>query len=139
MRSPVQSRFRPAVEALERREVPSAVSVQADQTVRVLDDDVFGVNVNSWDGVLSADPDNKLDTTPDPGTLGLLTDGGVRMLRLSNGSGSDTWHFDVRDNPDGWTSGAGLLANLTAAASAEGMVCVNFGTGSPQEAAAYLA
>jgi hypothetical protein len=130
---------RPTLEALEAREVPSAVTVHADQLVRVLNDDIFGVNVNSYDGVLSATHDSATDTTPDPGSVDLLTAAGARTLRLSNGSGSDEWHFAVQDDPHGWTSGAGLLANLTAAASAEGMVCVNFGTGTPQEAAAYLA
>lgn len=130
--------FRPSVETLELRDVPSAVTVQADQLVRILNDDIFGANINSWDGVLSADNDNPTSTTPDPGTVGMVNAAGLRMLRLSNGSGSDSWHFDVQSS-NGWSSGAGVLANLTAAVSAGGMVCVNYGTGSPQEAAAYLA
>lgn len=126
------------LECLEERVVLSAISIQADQIVRGLSGNLAAVNLAGYDGRLASDDSNPTDTTPDPGSLQLLQQSGMRMFRLSNGSGTDEdWHFD--EESDDFTSGVGLLSNISEEVGAEVMFCVNYGTGSPQESAAYLA
>src|SRR5262249_1097018 len=62
----------------------------------------------------------------------------LTLFRFPGGSSSDTWHFN---NPAIF-SGAGTtprFASLIQSVSGDGMVTLNYGTGSPQEAAAFLA
>jgi hypothetical protein len=119
--------------------MPSVVSIDAGAVVRTVNDHVLGADLPGWDGYLANKHYSRTDTTPDPGTVTMIQNAGLRMLRLSSGSGTDEWHFDKEFDPNGFTSGAGLLARLTGQVGAEGMVTVNYGTGTPQEAAAYLA
>lgn len=130
-----RTRWESNVEMLEGRALKSTVTVDVSQGVRVVNDHVLGANLAGWDSYLSSKHDGS-GVTPDAGTLGMIRDAGLKMLRLSNGSGSDEWHFLGKN---GFPVGAGLLANMTAAAGADGLVTVNYGTGSPEEAAAYLA
>jgi hypothetical protein len=130
---------RPLLETLERRDMPSVVTVDAGAVVRTVNDHVVGVNLTGWDGYLASNHYSTTDTTPDAGTAALLQQAGMHLLRLSNGSGSDEWHFAKELDANGFTSGAGVLARMTGQIGAQGMVTVNFGTGTPQEAAAYLA
>jgi hypothetical protein len=115
----------------------STVTVDTSSVVRMVNDHVLGVNLGGWDTYLSADTATGKGVTPDTQTLNLIQNAGLKMLRLNNGSDADMFHFssDNNDHP----VGAGLLANMTAAAGADGFVTVNYGTGTPEEAAAYLA
>lgn len=45
----------------------------------------------------------------------------------------------AQQNSEGFAGSAGLLANVAAAAGAKAVVTINYGTGTPQEAAAYVA
>jgi hypothetical protein len=130
-----RTRLEARVEALESRSLKSTVVVEVGQVVRPVNDHVLGANLAGWDSYLSAAHDGS-GVTPDEATLGLIRDAGLRMLRLSNGSGSDEWHFNGRYVD---LVGAGLLANMTATTGADGLVTVNYGTGTPEEAAAYVA
>jgi alpha-L-arabinofuranosidase len=96
-----------------------------------------GVNLAAWDTYLSADPATGLGLTPNTQTVTMLQDAGFSLLRLSNGSGADEWHFS--SNANAFPVGAGLLANTVAAVGGGGLVTINYGTGTPQETAAYLA
>ena len=93
-----------------------------------------GVNLAAWDTYLSVDPSTGLGTTPNAQTVTMLQNAGFGVLRLSNGSGADEWHFS--SNANAFPVGAGLLANTVAALGAGGLVTINYGTGTPQEAAA---
>jgi hypothetical protein len=134
-RGRVRARLEARVEALEGRALKSTVTVDVDQVIRTVNDHVLGADLAGWDPYLSANHDGS-GVTPDPGTLAMIQDAGLKMLRLSNGSGADEWHFSGQNEfPDG----AGLLANMAAAAGADALVTVNYGTGTPEEAAAYVA
>jgi hypothetical protein len=113
------------------------IAVDTTQLIRAVNGFDVGVDLPAWDYHLSADADTGSGTTPDSQTVAMLQDAGFSVLRLSNGSGADEWHFsgDSNETP----VGAGLLANIVAAVGAGGLVTVNYGTGTPQEAAAYLA
>lgn len=134
-----KSSFRPTVEALEDLLLPSTVNVYAAQAIRTATAQTLGVNLTGWDGMLAQDSYNPAATTPDAKTVQFLKNAGMGLVRLSSGSGTDEWHFNVENDPNGFTSGAGLMANVAKAAGAQAIVTVNFGTGTPQEAAAYLA
>jgi hypothetical protein len=119
--------FRPRLERLEDRTVPAVVTVDAASVVRTVNDQVLGANIG--------DADPKLGT---PATLQLVQDAGLRLFRQPGGSGSDTFHFSAGPRFTGASTVATFNA-LTENAGAAGLVTVNYGTGSPQEAAAYLA
>jgi hypothetical protein len=116
-----------ALESLEPREVPSAVSVNAGQVVRTATDQVLGTSFVSYDAELST-----------PQTLQMVQAAGLRLFRLSDGSGADEWHFNSPPAFDGAATAA-TLAALTEQAGAGGMVTIDYGSGSPTEGAAYLA
>jgi hypothetical protein len=98
---------------------------------------MLGVDVAAWDTFLTADHSGGSGVTPDPTTVQMIRAAGLSVLRISNGSGADAWHFSSSHNQ--FPDGVGLLANLAAAAGTDALVTVNYGTGTPQEAAAYLA
>ncbi|WP_175517115.1 beta strand repeat-containing protein [Planctomicrobium piriforme] len=116
----------------------SAISIDANDVVRQLSGNLGGVNINGWDGLLADVNGSQTSTTPDAQTLALLQAGGMKMFRLSNGSGTDgNWHFDQKSA--NFASGVGLLANVTSSVGADAMFAVNYGNGTVEEAAAYLA
>jgi alpha-N-arabinofuranosidase len=100
---------------------------------RIVADMTIGVNSTIWDPALgSAD------------TLALLSAANIRGIRLPGGSLSDEYHWRInksRDNTWSWASGfnvsATLADNLGAAPAT--MITVNYGSGTPEEAAAWVA
>ena len=115
------------LEILESRDVPSVVTVNAAQTVRLVNADVLGINTAWWDGTLN--------TTQ---TQQMVEAAGLTMFRLPGGSAADTFHFNAPPSYDGEGTVA-TMASFIASVGGGGMVTVNYGTGSPQEAAAMLA
>lgn len=113
------------------------ITVDTTKLEREIEGFGVGVNLAAWDYYLSASPDTGLGTSPSAQTIAMLQDAGFNVLRLSNGSGADNSHFNIpsTDAP----IGTGLLANMVAAVGTGGLVTINYGTGTPQEAAAYLA
>ena len=111
-----------------------AVSVDASSTVRTVDERVFGVNSTMWDPSLGSAQ-----------TAQLVQQAGIRFIRLPGGSDSDTTHWysnqNVYPSTFKWVSGfdaaSGLIRSITPQAQA--IVTVNYGSGSPEEAAAWVA
>ncbi len=109
------------------------ISANAGQPLRTADARWFGIN--------GAIYDSYFDT---PTTVSLLNQLGTRVIRLPGGSLSDEYHW-VRDqsgtNTFRWaTSTASFLHVMTnAGVNAQAIVTVNYGTGTPQEAAAWVA
>jgi hypothetical protein len=125
-RRPSARRAHPHLEQLEVRLLPS-VSVNAGQVVRPVDTHDLGANLTWWDDAL---------TTAQ--TQQLVQDAGLTLFRFPGGSSSDTYHF----NDPARFPGAGTVprfAGLIESAGGGGMVTLDYGTGSPQEAAAFLA
>ena len=133
----VKRRIRVAVESLEGRALLSTVNVDFGQAVRTVPTAILGVSTPGYDYFLSVDTATAKGVTPNAQTVGLIQNAGLGVLRLSNGTGADEFHF--ASNANQFPVGAGLLANLAAQTGSDALVNINYGTGTPQEAAAYLA
>lgn len=114
---------------------PSVVhlTVNANQPLRTADARWFGLNAAMWDG--------NYDT---PTTVSLLNQLGTRVIRLPGGSLSDFYHWAIGKRNDGYQFDPTRIGNFihvitNASVNAEAIVAVNYGTGTPQEAAAWVA
>ncbi len=125
------------------------VGVDATQTVRTVDERVFGVNSVIWDSKAN-----------DATTFQFVNAAGIRMIRIPGGSLSDEYHWienksiatnqttntpilDSNNNPtlNSWTwstSFAGFINELLNT-NTRAMVTVNYGSGTPEEAAGLVA
>ena len=108
-------------------------TINADLPVRTADARWFGLNAAMWDSYF--------DT---PQTASLLNELGTRIIRLPGGSLSDEYHWVLdKTGTNAWrwvTSLANFIHIITnASVNAQAIVTVNYGTGTPQEAAAWVA
>jgi hypothetical protein len=97
------------------------LGVDATQTIRPADARWFGVNTATWDGNLGNSQ-----------TLPLLQEAGCLALRWPGGSTSDTYH---------WASdwfGNSVFMNLATNLGARVFITVNYGSGSSNEAVAWV-
>jgi hypothetical protein len=115
------------VEPLETRVMPAAVTVDVGQVVRPVDPKVLGVNVAWWD--------SHLNTAQ---TQQMVQAAGLTLFRLPGGSSSDEFHFNAPPTYSGEGTAASM-AGFIASVGGVGMVTLDYGSGSPQEAAAFLA
>jgi len=114
----------------------AVVTVNAGTTLRTVDDRQFGANSTVWDSALGSAQ-----------TQSLLQAAGIRAIRLPGGSLSDEYHWRNNTNLDHatiaapwtWASGFDKSAGLITGLNAHAMITVNYGTGTPQEAAAWVA
>jgi len=97
------------------------LSLDANLVVRTADARWFGVNEAIWDANLAA-----------PETVSLLNEMGCQFLRYPGGAQSDDYHWDA-NHADTTT-----FASVTAGAGAQAVITVNYGSGTPQEAAAWV-
>jgi hypothetical protein len=105
-----------------------SLTVDASQVVRSVDERVFGLNAVMWDGQTSSAQ-----------TISLLTAAGIRTIRLPGGSASDEYHWRTNTqlaNTWTWASGFNGFSKLVAGLNAQAVVTVNYGSGTPEEAAA---
>jgi alpha-N-arabinofuranosidase len=108
-------------------------TINAGQPLRTADARWFGLNAATWDSYY--------DT---PTTVSLLNQLGTRIIRLPGGSLSDQYHWvsgTTLTNTWQWvTSFANFIHVITnASVNAQAILTVNYGTGTPQEAAAWVA
>lgn len=116
----------------------ATLSVDAAKSVRTVDERIFGLNAVIWD--------------PQAGsaqTIDLVKAAGVRTIRIPGGSLSDEYHWSInksinRENPTQnnswtWSSGLNKFADLITGVGAQAFVTVNYGSGTPEEAAAWVA
>ena len=83
--------------------------------------------------------DNQLGTEAAE-TQQLVTAAGLDLYRFPGGSASDDFHFNVADNNgDSTANTIAQYAQFVSAAGGTGIVTLDYGSGSPQEAAAELA
>jgi alpha-N-arabinofuranosidase len=114
------------------------ISVDAANTVRTVDERVFGANSVIWDREAGSSQ-----------TIALLQQAGLRTIRIPGGSLSDVYHWRLNKsidtangnqlNPWVWWSGMHNFANLISELNAQAFVTVNYGSGTPEEAAAWVA
>ena len=107
------------------------LTVNANQTIRTVDERVFGVNAVMWD--------------PQAGsaqTITMVQNAGIRTIRVPGGSLSDEYHWRVNKalaNTWTWATGFNGFINLITSAGVQPMVTVNYGSGTPEEAAGLVA
>jgi hypothetical protein len=104
----------------------AVVTVNAGQDVRPVNTQLLGVNVGWWDADLNT-----------PLTQQMVQAAGLTFFRLTGGSVTDWTHFS---SPPKWASKTDPdVANFIASLGGQAVVTLDYGSGSPQEAAAFLA
>jgi alpha-N-arabinofuranosidase len=109
------------------------ISVNATQMVRLVDERHFGVNLTMWDKFM--DPPHH--TT----TASLLQEMGTTVVRMPGGSLSDQYYWysnTTLTNTWPWDASFADMARVTTNAGAQAFVVVNYGSGTPAEAAAWV-
>lgn len=114
---------------------PSTVqlTIQAQTAIRTIDSRLYGVNLAIWDSLLTAS-----QTAP------LLTAVKFGVYRIPGGSASDDYDWQtnkqITNSPTWtWANGPGNFAKVTEAQNAQVYVTVNYGNGTPEQAAAWVA
>jgi Immunoglobulin domain len=108
----------------------ASVSVDATSTVRVVDERVFGMNTPFWDS-----------TFPSATSLDSLTQMGTRFMRFGGGSATDAYDWSTnKDIVSGtpWAFNVDAYAVQAKAINAQSIITVNYGSGTPATAAAYV-
>jgi hypothetical protein len=119
-------RLFPDLDDLERREL-LAVTINAGQRVRTVAPQLLGVNLTWWD--------TNLNTSA---TQQMVQSAGLNMFRFPGGSSSDDFHFNAPPTYNGEGTD-GSMASFIDSVAGVGMATIDYGSGSPQEAAAFLA
>ena len=120
--------------ALVANPPPAALTVQvnAGSVLRQVDGRIFGVNTAIWDGQLGS-----------AANRALLAQIGVGSLRYPGGSASDDYDWQlnrgVSNNSFQWASPFPTFALLAAGLGAPPYLTVNYGSGTPEQAAAWVA
>ena len=109
---------------------PIHISVNATQTVRSVDSRWFGANTAIWDG--------DFDTFT---TSSLIKEMGLTILRFPGGSASDDYHW--QSNKSGtntwqWVTSFSKFAHIATNVGAQAIITVNYGSGTPAEAAGWV-
>lgn len=109
---------------------PIHISVNASQTLRAADARWFGLNTAVWDGYF--------DTTY---TANALSELGTLILRFPGGSLSDEYHWATGkslNNTWAWGTTFNNFVHIATNAGVQAMITVNYGTGTSNEAAAWV-
>ena len=109
------------------------LTINAGQPIRIADARWFGLNAAMWDSYY--------DT---PQTVSFLNQLGTRIIRLPGGSNADDYHWAYnREGANTWnwqTSFGNFIDVITnASVNAQAIITANYGDGTPQEAAAWVA
>jgi hypothetical protein len=110
--------------------MPVQISVDARQTLRTADPRWFGLNTAVWDPYF--------DT---PSTAGALAQLGTSILRFPGGSTADDYHWASNTtDTNTWTYSTSFnsFVQIATNAHAQAMITVNYGSGTPAEAAAWV-
>jgi|GEM_PF-945928 len=106
------------------------VSVDASKSLQTVDPRIFGLNTAIWDSVLNTAT-----------TAELLNAIDIQALRFPGGSASDVYHWQTNMS-DGqtftWASNFDAFANIALTTGSQVYITVNYGTGTPEEAAAWV-
>ena len=118
--------------SLEFAPPPSVVNVTVNpkERIRKVDRRMFGINAAVWDGAYAS-----------PNTTALLTELNNQALRFPGGSLSDVYHWQTNTSEgetfDRATNFDEFVA-VAAATRAAVYITANYGTGTPEEAAAWV-
>lgn len=106
------------------------LSVDVTQPIRTADSRWFGANTAVWDSSFNTSS-----------TLSLLRSMGTRILRFPGGSLSDEYHWasnTTLNNTWQWGTSFASFFQIATNLAAEAFITVNYGTGTPAEAAAWV-
>jgi hypothetical protein len=104
-------------------------TISANTNIHATTTNLLGINLAYWD--------NQQGTTQ---TQQMVSAAGLAMYRFPGGSASDDFHFNVSNNyGDSVANTIPQFAQFIANVGGTGVVTVDYGSGSPQEAAAELA
>jgi alpha-N-arabinofuranosidase len=106
------------------------VTVDTTQTVRVVDERVFGINTPFWDS-----------TFTDSTSTASLTQMGIRFMRFGGGSATDEYVWETNTDlvsGDQWAFNINDYAAKAQALNAQSIITVNYGSGTPADAAQYV-
>lgn len=106
------------------------VSIDAKNAIRRVDARTFGMNAAVWDGAFGTDT-----------TVGLLQEVDNRALRFPGGSISNTYHWQTNmseGNAFQWATSFDTFASVAKSTQAQVFITVNYGSGTPEEAAAWV-
>ena len=103
------------------------MTVDVGQVVRAVDPQLIGVNATWWD--------TNLNTSQ---TQQMVEAAGLNLFRLPGGSSSDDFHFNAAPTYQGEGT-IPSMASFVASVNGQAVVTLDYGSGSPQEAAAELA
>src|SRR6185436_3792703 len=108
----------------------ATISVNAAPTTRIIDGRHFGLNTAVWDGSFKQS-----------GNIPLLRELGCTALRFPGGSTSDDYHWAINrsgTNTFTWATSFTDFAIAVTNLGAQAIVTVNYGGGTPEEAAAWV-
>src|SRR6478609_3693314 len=114
-------------------DIPSTASVDVRTNLGVLSAIAVGANAAAWDHNLI-----------DPEVPKLLADANIQVMRYPGGSTSDNYHWLSNTPDDPNQGGTDPIANFDAymsvvkRAGARAMITVNYGSGTPEEAADWV-
>lgn len=120
----------PYVPGIQRQVHSAALTVDAAHSAGIVGDRMFGLNTAVWDANLSNDS-----------SISLLRAAGIRALRFPGGSTSDDYDWSTGRVTSGmlWSTNVGSFARVAEAIKATAYITVNYGTGTPEMAAAWVA
>jgi hypothetical protein len=108
------------------------INVNVGTTLRMIDPRIYGLNLAIWDSHLVAQA-----------SADLLTAMGTGVVRFPGGSASDNYDWQLNrsvDNPTfQWANNAATFARIASAQGVQAFVTVNYGSGTPEQAAAWVA
>ena len=111
---------------------PVALGVSPQTVIRTISSHMYGINLAIWDSNLSGAP-----------TAAFLQAMGTGAVRIPGGSSSDAYDWHINESvPNGtfhWPNSAATFASVGQAQGAQPFITVNYGSGTPQEAAAWVA
>lgn len=110
------------------------ISVDATKSIRTIDERVFGITTEAVDAQAASSQ-----------TIDLVQNTGIRIVRFPGGMINDNYHW-LTDSTDDtswmwwtWPFGFGAFGKLISSVNSQAIVTVNYGSGTPQEAAAWVA
>jgi hypothetical protein len=108
-----------------------AITVDASSPIRTVDGRFFGLNTAVWDGAYT-----------EPRSMDALKELDVRFLRFPGGSTSDIYHWQTDSDDDQkvqWAIDFDTFAASAVTLDSQVVITVNYGTGTPEEAADWVA
>ena len=115
-----------------RADSSMSVTVDANTSLGTLPATAFGINAAVWDGHLL-----------DANLPGLLQQAGVKVVRYPGGSTADVYHWQTNSTEPGQSfanpnNTFDAFMGVVQQTGAQAMITVNYGSGTPQEAAGWV-